>query len=58
MKTSPKDDRDDSATTDDDAVTVICPECKAKVSLSAKVAEQTMVARCPKGHEIPLVKAF
>jgi hypothetical protein len=43
---------------DKDEVVVTCPECKAKVTLSIKDAEEKMVARCPKGHEIPLVKAF
>ena len=42
----------------DDTIEVTCPECKAKVTLDAKEAERTMKARCPKGHEIPLVKAL
>ena len=56
MKTEPN--AGDENLADGDAVTVTCPQCKTKVSLSAKAAEQTMVARCPKGHDIPLVKAF
>jgi hypothetical protein len=43
---------------DRDAMVVTCPECKAKVSIPVKDAEEKMVARCPKGHDIPLVKAL
>ena len=41
-----------------ETIEVTCPTCKAKVSIAAKEAERTMKARCPKGHEIPLVKAL
>ncbi len=41
-----------------DAVEVQCPECGAKVKLAVKDAEEKMAARCPKGHEIPLMKAL
>ena len=43
---------------DDEVIVVTCPECKAKVSVDAAQAERTMKARCPKGHEFPLVKAL
>ncbi len=42
----------------DETVEVQCPECGAKVKLSVKDADEKMAARCPKGHEIPLMKAL
>ena len=42
-----------------DEVTVVeCPKCKAKVKIAVKEADEKMMARCPKGHEIPLMKAL
>ena len=43
---------------DDEAVQVECPTCGAKVKIGIKDADEKMSARCPKGHDIPLVKAF
>ena len=42
----------------DAPIEVTCPVCKAKVSIAADEAGRTMKARCPKGHEIPLVRAL
>jgi hypothetical protein len=42
----------------DDEIEVVCPTCKAKVTVSVKEADKKMMVMCPKGHEIPLVKAF
>jgi DNA-directed RNA polymerase subunit RPC12/RpoP len=42
----------------DEEISVTCPECGAKVKLAVKDAEEKMSARCPKGHEIPLMKAL
>jgi hypothetical protein len=44
--------------TKDLAIEITCPECKAKVMVDAKEAERSMKARCPKGHDIPLVQAM
>jgi ssDNA-binding Zn-finger/Zn-ribbon topoisomerase 1 len=43
---------------DEDTVEVRCPECDAKVRMKREEAEKTFLARCPNGHEIPLVKAL
>ena len=40
------------------AFEVKCPECKTKVRVTTVQAEQAMKVKCPKGHEVPLVKAF
>lgn len=42
----------------DDVVEVRCPECDATVRVSREQAEKTYVAKCPNGHEVPLVKAL
>jgi DNA-directed RNA polymerase subunit RPC12/RpoP len=42
----------------DDEIEVRCPQCNAKVIVSVKEADEKMKVRCPKGHEVPLVKAF
>ena len=42
----------------DDEIEVTCPECKAKITVSVKDADEKMKVMCPKGHEVPLVKAF
>jgi DNA-directed RNA polymerase subunit RPC12/RpoP len=39
----------------DEAVVVRCPKCNAKVLVDDK-AKTKMIATCPNGHEIPLVK--
>ena len=38
-------------------ITVRCPKCGAEVKVDEK-AQQAMVVKCPKGHEIELVKAI
>ena len=43
---------------DDATIEIECPKCHAKVKIAMKDAEDKMTARCPKGHEIPLVKAL
>jgi hypothetical protein len=43
---------------DDDIVEVRCPECSKTVRLPRKDAERDFKAKCPTGHEIPLVKAL
>lgn len=50
LRSMPKDE--------DEVVEVRCPECDAKVRVSQKQAEQTYLAKCPNGHEVPLVKAI
>jgi phage FluMu protein Com len=37
---------------------VKCPECKTKVRITTVQAEREMKVKCPKGHDVPLVKAF
>ena len=46
--------------TEDENVTIEirCPTCKVKIAIAKREADRTMVARCPNGHEIPLVKAI
>jgi DNA-directed RNA polymerase subunit RPC12/RpoP len=39
-----------------ETVEVRCPDCGAKIELSVAEAEKKMSVRCPKGHEVPLVK--
>jgi phage FluMu protein Com len=41
-----------------EAFEVKCPECKTKVRVTTVQAEREMKVKCPKGHEVPLVKAF
>lgn len=43
---------------DEDIVEVRCPECGAAVRLPRTQAEREYKAKCPKGHEVPLVKAL
>jgi hypothetical protein len=43
---------------DEDFVEVRCPECNEKVCVSREKAERDFKAKCPKGHEVPLVKAL
>jgi hypothetical protein len=43
---------------DEDIVEVRCPECGAPVRLPRIQAEREYKAKCPKGHEVPLVKAL
>jgi predicted RNA-binding Zn-ribbon protein involved in translation (DUF1610 family) len=42
----------------DEVVEVRCPECGAVVRIPLAEAERTMKARCPNGHDVPLVKAL
>lgn len=46
------------AENEDDIVEVRCPECDAKVRVPREKAERDFKATCPKGHEVPLVKAL
>jgi hypothetical protein len=48
----------DAAEPKEDEIVVTCPQCRAKVTMSVKDAEETMNARCPKGHDIPLVRGL
>jgi hypothetical protein len=41
---------------DDEVVEVRCPECGAPVRVARAQAERDFKAKCPKGHEVPLVK--
>jgi uncharacterized protein (UPF0212 family) len=43
---------------DEDVIEVRCPDCGATVRVARVVAERDMVAKCPKGHEVQLVKAL
>lgn len=43
---------------DEDEIEVRCPECGAVVKIAREKAERDMKAKCPKGHEVPLVKAL
>ncbi len=45
-----------SAPEKDEVIEVTCPECGAKVRVAKSEAERKMTARCPKGHEVGLVK--
>lgn len=40
----------------DDRIEVKCPVCKKTIEVSAAEAEKKMSVRCPKGHDVPLVK--
>jgi len=42
----------------EEEIEIVCPDCGAKIRMKKKDADRTMVAKCPKGHEVPLVKAF
>ncbi len=48
----------DSQKDPDSMIEVTCPMCRAKVTIKTKDAERTMKVSCPKGHEIPLMKAL
>ncbi len=41
-----------------DIVEVRCPECSSKVRIPREKAEREFKAKCPNGHEVPLVKAL
>ena len=43
---------------DEDIVEVRCPECNVKVRIAREQAERDFKAKCPNGHEVPLVKAL
>lgn len=47
-----------SGDADDDVIEVRCPTCNEKVRVSREKAERDYKAKCPKGHEVPLVKAL
>jgi len=40
------------------SVEIRCPECGAIVNVPLEKAEREMRARCPNGHDVPLVKAL
>ncbi|HWL85537.1 MAG TPA: MJ0042-type zinc finger domain-containing protein [Polyangiaceae bacterium] len=42
----------------DPVMEIRCPKCKAKIKVTVSQAEAAMKVRCPKGHDVPLVKAF
>jgi DNA-directed RNA polymerase subunit RPC12/RpoP len=41
-----------------ETIEITCPECGTKIRMKKRDADREMVARCPKGHDVPLVKAF
>ena len=45
---------------DDDEITIEirCPQCKKPIKIKKRDADREMIARCPDGHEVPLVKAI
>lgn len=43
---------------DEDTIEVRCPECSEVIRLSRETAERDYKAKCSKGHEVPLAKAF
>lgn len=43
---------------EEDVVEVRCPECDAKIKIAREKAERDFKAKCPNGHEVPLVKAI
>ena len=42
---------------DDRIIEVRCPECGALIRVPEQKAERDNMAKCPKGHEVPLAKA-
>jgi predicted RNA-binding Zn-ribbon protein involved in translation (DUF1610 family) len=42
----------------DEVVEVKCPDCGAVVRIAREKADREMKAKCPNGHEVPLVKAL
>jgi uncharacterized paraquat-inducible protein A len=50
--------RSEEQMSDEEIVEVRCPECGASVRVPKAKAEREYKAKCPKGHEIPLVKAL
>ena len=43
---------------DDEEIEVRCPTCGQVVRIREKEAEEKYAARCPNGHDVPLVKAL
>lgn len=43
---------------DDEVIEVRCPECRAVVRVNRDKAERDFKAKCPNGHDVPLVKAL
>jgi len=43
---------------EEDIVEVRCPECDEMVKVAREKAERDFKAKCPNGHEVPLVKAI
>ncbi len=43
---------------DDEVIEVRCPECREIVRIAREKAEREYKAKCPNGHEVPLVKAL
>ncbi|MCL2778514.1 MAG: hypothetical protein FWD73_10960 [Polyangiaceae bacterium] len=48
----------ENSSSDKDLVEVKCPECGEVVRVPFEKAEREMRARCPRGHDVPLVKAL
>ncbi len=42
----------------DEIIEVKCPDCGAVVRVTREKADREMKAKCPNGHEVPLVKAL
>jgi hypothetical protein len=42
----------------DEVIEVKCPDCGAVVRVDREKADREMKAKCPNGHEVPLVKAL
>ena len=40
----------------EEVMEVECPTCHAKVKVKVADAQRTKKARCPKGHDVPLVQ--
>lgn len=43
---------------DDEMIEVRCPKCREIVRVAREKAEREFKAKCPNGHDVPLVKAL
>ncbi len=43
---------------EDDIIELRCPDCGAVIRIPEKEAEEKNVAKCPKGHVVPIAKAL
>lgn len=41
-----------------ESMKIRCPACGTKFDVPLAKAESAMVAKCPKGHEVPLMKGL